>query len=94
MIQLQGVHDKELQLTIDDLLRDLIRQLLPDLIGLVGRCQQEGAAGFDIREDTVLGGRTLRPEGDSGLAREALKYGVTLDVEFHCLVAAKPIGDV
>jgi hypothetical protein len=51
-------------------------------------------AGFDIREDTVLGGRTLRPEGDSGLAREALKYGVTLDVEFHCLVAAKPIGDV
>ncbi len=47
-------------------------------------------AGLEVLEDTVAGQRTLRAENDSGLARMALQYGVTLDVEFHYMVATKP----
>jgi ubiquinone/menaquinone biosynthesis C-methylase UbiE len=48
--------------------------------------------GFEIQEDIVFGQRTLRAEDDSGLAKVALQHGITLDVEFHYIVATKPTG--
>ena len=46
--------------------------------------------GFEIVRDTVSGGRRrLRPD-DSGMAALAAKYGATLNVEYHHIVARKP----
>ena len=45
--------------------------------------------GFEIVRDTVSGGRQLRPD-ESGKAALAARYGATLSVEYHHIVAKKP----
>lgn len=45
--------------------------------------------GFEIVQDSVNGFRQLRPD-ESGRAMRASKYGITLWVEYHHIVAKKP----
>jgi len=47
-----------------------------------------GKKGFEIVRDSVAGSRQLRPD-ESGLAMRASKYGITLWVEYHYIVAKK-----
>ena len=48
-----GVDGVDLQLLVDDLVLDLARQVLPDLVLGVGRVQQEGAARHRVLEHVV-----------------------------------------
>ena len=51
---LGGVDHVELDLLVDDLLFDFVRQVLPDLFGGVGRSEQERRARLGLREHVVL----------------------------------------
>ena len=46
--------------------------------------------GFQVIRDTVTEGRQLHAD-ESGKAAEASKYGATLRVEYHHIVARKPV---
>jgi len=45
--------------------------------------------GFEVIRNAVTGGRQLLPD-ESGKAAKAAKYGATLHVEYHHVVARKP----
>lgn len=81
----------ELVLTRDSLtsLPDELRRNWAGLRWLLDEGEQSlAAAGFSIEHHFVEGGRRLDAERD-GLAEEAARYGLTLAVEYHYLVASK-----
>ena len=83
---LGGVDHVEADLLVDDLLLDLVGEVLPDLVGRVGRGEEEGGAVLGLGEHVVL-----LDEGEV-VARDEVRVGAEVRAADR-LVAEAEVGD-